>query len=242
MRCTLAGRSAYASWGWVCQPRAVSSSTSTNRSSPGSVAVKQTTVVSGSAISRSPSTSRTASASAARPRPGCGGQPQVAVVAEVPQGGVRGGDRPAGAGGGDHRVDHRVAGPVGVREVLRGAQRRIAVQQHRHALRRVRVLVQVDRDRGDPGHGEVERRHRHAEAAQVGQGPAAEAGVHVAAHPGRRRRPPRSRATGSTTPCAYDGAEQATSTVSGRIAAAIAAGVGRSVTGSTGTVSSATRR
>ena len=48
--------------------------------------------------------------------------------------------------------------------------------------------------------------------------------------------------TGSTTPCAYDGAEATTSTVSGRIAAATAAGSGRSVTGSTGTVSSVTRR
>ena len=43
----------------------------------------------------------------------------------------------------------------------------------------------------------------------------------MAAHPGLGRGGPAISATGSTTPCAYDGAEQATSTVSGRIAAAI---------------------
>ena len=42
------------------------------------------------------------------------GQPQVAVVAEVAQGGEGRRDRAAGAGRRDHRVDHRVAGPVGV--------------------------------------------------------------------------------------------------------------------------------
>jgi hypothetical protein len=42
--------------------------------------------------------------------------------------------------------------------------------------------VQVDRDRRDPGNGEVERFHRHAEAAQVRQGPPAEARVDVAPH------------------------------------------------------------
>ena len=205
--------------------------------------VKQTTVDSGSAISRSPSTARTASASPATASRVTRGQPQVAVVAEVPQGGVRGGDRPAGAGGGDHRVDHRVAGPVGVREVLRGAQRRVAVQQHRDALRGVRVLVQVDRDRGDPG---ARRSRTAAPARRAGAGTAASSRRSRRPRGSAPRPPPRPAAisaTGSTTPCAYDGAEQATSTVSGadrgghRRPAS-----GRRVTGETGTRSRATRR
>nr|BFE76731.1 hypothetical protein GCM10020092_100320 [Actinoplanes digitatis] len=48
-------------------------------------------------------------------------------------------------------------------------------------------------------------------------------------------------AIGSTTPCAYDGAEAATRTVSAPIAAAIAAGSARRPA-STGTTSRATRR
>ena len=83
---------------------------------------------------------------------------QVAVVADVPQRRPRRRDRAAGAGRRDHRVDHRVAGPVGVREVLRRAQRRRRgaaaprrpSAQYAYLCRSTEMLV-------TPGHREVER-------------------------------------------------------------------------------------
>src|SRR5262249_33598159 len=74
--------------------------------------------------------------------PGAGGELQVARVAEAAQGGERRGDGAAGAGGRDDRVDHRVARPVGIGEILREARLLVAVQQDRDALRGVRVFVQ----------------------------------------------------------------------------------------------------
>ena len=49
-------------------------------------------------------------------------------------------------------------------------------------------------------------------------------------------------ATGSRTPCAYDGAETTSSTVESVTAAAIASGAARKVRGSTGTVTTSTPR
>ena len=66
--------------------------------------------------------------------------------------------------------------------------------------------MSVDRDRGDPVDRERPRRHRPPEPRGVRQHPPADARVDVAADARARPRAPPSSVTGSTTPCAYDGA------------------------------------
>ena len=81
------------------------------------------------------------------------------------------------------------------------------------------LVTPVDRERP--------RRHVAAEPGGVRQHPAADARVDVAADAARGGRGAAISVTGSTTPCAYDGALATTSTVRSSIAAAIAAGSAR---------------
>jgi hypothetical protein len=96
----------------------------------------------------------------------------------VPEHRPRRGQRPGRLRTLHGRVDHRIARPARVRIPGVPAQLGLREQQHRGALRRVAVLVQVDRQRAGSRHGQVERRR----VGQEGQHPAADAGVHVAAH------------------------------------------------------------
>ena len=88
------------------------------------------------------------------------------------------------------------------------------MEQQRGALGGVGVLVGVDRDRRDALDRERPRRHRSARAARHRAAPSRRCRRPRGSAP--HARPPRRRSavTGSTTPCAYDGALATTSTVS----------------------------
>ena len=109
------------------------------------------------------------------------GQLQIALVSDRRHRRPGAGQRSAGLGRLHRRVEHRVAGPPGTGEELRSPYGRITVEQQRGALGCVGVLVQVDRDGADARDGERPGGDRPAEPGGVGQHPAADARVDVAA-------------------------------------------------------------
>ena len=185
---------------WLCQPRGEPVRTRTRR--PG-----EETLLLRLGHHPSPSVCRTASASP-RTRRCRRRQPQVAVVAEEAQRRV-----PAAIGSAGRvdaiPVDHGVARQVPYAKYccLRSSACGAAAPR---PPSRVRVLVQFDADAGPPPARRRERRHvapslRSTQASR-------RSSIDGAAHPEAAGRGG-DRSTRSTTPCADDGAEQATSTV-----------------------------
>ena len=113
-------------------------------------------------------------------RPGVGGQTEVAVLAEVVEDGPTGGDGAARPGAGHGRRPVEAAQPVGGDERLQAGQVGIAVEDDRHPLGRVSVLVEVGADGRHPGDGQVPGFGDVAERAEEGEDEPAQAGVDVA--------------------------------------------------------------
>ena len=88
-------------------------------------------------------------------------------------------DGPAGPGAGHGGRGINAAGPIRIHKELVATQRRVAIQDHRSALGRVRVLVQVHRQRRDARDAEIERGDRVSQFAHKGQHKTADAGVGV---------------------------------------------------------------
>ena len=136
-----------------CQPRARSASPTANTSSgvlvAGRRADRRRTAPRARPSTHSPGMARTPV-----DQPGAGverglGEAQVALRAEVVEGGPRGGHRQASPRALHPRRGVEAAEPVVEHEGLVAAQRLGAVEQHGRALGGVAELVEVGRDRGD---------------------------------------------------------------------------------------------
>ena len=180
VRCSVGGTPPNDSCGCTNQPRSSISSATVNTSHESS-ATRATRVESGATSTLRPRMPSTAVATASVASRACRASSAYPCDADPLGHRPGGGERPTGAGRLHRAVEHRVAGPVRRGEEVAPPQRRRAVQQHRHTLGRVGVLVQVDADAGDAVDREGPRR-----GVEVRQHPAADTGVDVAADAARR--------------------------------------------------------